>query len=150
MVLETDTIDYLPSRNLKHFIFNKYYTNPSFITREMWYLENIFLTSFSFSKSFHRKWYGAVFNLALEYLLGEDFLFYHLFKATELTEELYTTPESEERKSMAMVPILKAAYVYRREQLVGIQERNIEELVRNGEQKWTTNSSFQILILLFH
>jgi hypothetical protein len=134
MVLDTDTIDYTPSRNLKHFIFNKYYTNPSLITREMWHLENTFLTSFSFSKSFHRKWYGAVFNLALEYLLGEDFMFYHLFKATELIEELYITPESEERKSMALVPVLKAAYVYRREQLIGIQERNIKELESKLEE----------------
>ncbi|PWI47588.1 hypothetical protein CEE45_11080 [Candidatus Heimdallarchaeota archaeon B3_Heim] len=134
MVLETDSKDYKPSRELKHLIFDKYYVNPSFITREMWHIENIFLASFSFSKSFHRKWYGAIFNLALEHLLGEDFLFYHLFKATELLEELYTTQESEERKSMAMVPILKAAYVYRREQLVGIQKRNIEELNSKMQQ----------------
>ncbi len=134
MVLETDSKDYEPSRELKHLIFDKYYVNPSFITREMWHIENIFLASFSFSKSFHRKWYGAIFNLALEHLLGEDFLFYHLFKATELLEELYTTQESEERKSMAMVPILKAAYVYRREQLVGIQKRNIEELNSKMQQ----------------
>jgi hypothetical protein len=94
----------------------------------MWHIENIFLASFSFSKSFHRKWYGAVFNLALEYLLGEDFLFYHLFKATELLEELYNSPGSEERKSLAMVPILKATYIYRRDKLIGIQKRNIDEL----------------------
>jgi hypothetical protein len=66
--------------------------------------------------------------LALEYLLGEDFLFYHLFKATELIEELYTSFEDEERKRMALIPILKAAYIYRRDTLVGIQERNVEEL----------------------
>ena len=133
MVLETDSKDYLPSRDLKHFIFNKYYTNPSLITREMWHLENIFLTSFSFAKSFHRKWYGAVFNLALEYLLGEDFLFYHLFKAAELIEEIYTNPDYDERKSMAIVPVLKAAFIYRREQLIGIQERNIKELQEKME-----------------
>ncbi len=134
MVLETDSKDYESSRKLKHFIFEEYYINPSFITREMWHIENIFLASFSFSKSFHRKWYGAIFNLALEYLLGEDFLFYHLFKATELLEELYITEESEERKSMAMIPILKATYIYRREHLVGIQKRNIEELNSKLEQ----------------
>ncbi len=134
MVLDTDSKYYLPSRNLKHFIFNKYYTNPSFITREMWHLENTFLTSFSFAKSFHRKWYGAVFNLALEYLLGEDFLFYHLFKASELIEKLYSAPESEERRKMAMIPVLKAAYVYRRDQLIGIQDRNIEELKSKMDQ----------------
>ncbi len=128
MVLETDSKDYETSRELKHFIFNRYYINPSFITREMWHIENLFLANFSFSKSFHRKWYGAVFNLTLEYLLGEDFLFYHLFKATELLEELYIGPETEERKSLAMVPILKATYVYRRDKLIGIQKRNIDEL----------------------
>jgi len=128
MVLETDSKDYSSSRDLKHFIFNEYYLNPSLITREMWHIENIFLTSFSFSKSFHRKWYGAIFNLALEYLLGEDFAYYHLFKATELIEALYQGSENEERRSLAMVPILKAAYVYREEQATGIQERNIAEL----------------------
>ena len=128
MVLETDSKDYDSSRKLKHFIFNEYYLNPSFITREMWHIENIFLTSFSFSKSFHRKWYGAIFNLALEYLLGEDFAYYHLFKATELIETLYQGAESEERRNQAMIPILKAAYVYREEQSTGIQERNIAEL----------------------
>jgi len=94
----------------------------------MWHIENIFLTSFSFSKSFHRKWYGAIFNLALEYLLGEDFAYYHLFKATELVEILYQGSEHEERKNQAMIPILKAAYVYKEEQATGIQERNIAEL----------------------
>ncbi|MHA1977861.1 MAG: hypothetical protein ACW98F_03445 [Candidatus Hodarchaeales archaeon] len=128
MVLETDSKDYDSSRSLKRFIFDNYYINPSFITREMWHIENIFLANFSFSKSFHRKWYGAVFNLALEYLLDEDFQFYHLSKATELLEELYTTPESEERKSLAMIPILKATYIHRRDQTTGIQKRNIDEL----------------------
>ena len=128
MVLETDSKDYDSSRELKHFIFSKYYLNPSFITREMWHIENIFLTSFSFSKSFHRKWYGAIFNLALEYLLGEDFVYYHLFKASELVEMLYQGSENEERRSLALIPILKAAYVYREEQLTGIQERNIAVL----------------------
>ena len=128
MVLETESKDYEITRKLKHFIFEHYYINPSLITREMWHFENIFLTSFSFAMSFHRKWYGAIFNLALEYLLGEDFTFYHLFKATELIEELYTDPESEERKIMAITPILKAAHVHKRERMVGIQERNVEEL----------------------
>jgi hypothetical protein len=125
MVLETDSKDYDSSRELKHFIFNEYYTNPSLITREMWHIENIFLTSFSFSKRFHRKWYGAIFNLALEYLLGEDFVYYHLFKASELVETLYPGSENEERRNLALIPILKAAYVYREEQTTGIQERNI-------------------------
>ncbi|MHA1941626.1 MAG: hypothetical protein ACW97P_07855 [Candidatus Hodarchaeales archaeon] len=134
MVLETESKDYEITRKLKHFIFEKYYTNPSLITREMWHLENSFLTGFSFSMSFHRKWYGAIFNLALEYLLGEDFTFYHLFKATELIEELYSDPESEERKSMAIIPILKAAHVHKREKMVGIQERNVEELDKKIKQ----------------
>lgn len=125
MVLETDSKHYSTSRELKHFIFNKYYINPSFITREMWHIENIFLTSFSFSKSFHRKWYGAIFNLTLEYLLGEDFVYYHLFKASELVEVLYQGSENEERRNLALIPILKAAYVYKEEQLTGIQENNI-------------------------
>jgi len=128
MVLETDSKDYDSSRELKHFIFNKYYINPSFITREMWHIENIFLTSFSFSKSFHRKWYGAIFNLALEYLLGEDFVYYHLFKASELVEVLYQGSENEERRNLALIPILKAAYVYKEEQLTGIQKNNIAVL----------------------
>ncbi|MFX0150475.1 MAG: hypothetical protein ACFFAJ_06825 [Candidatus Hodarchaeota archaeon] len=128
MVLETDAKDYESSRKLKHFIFNDYYINPSLITREMWHIENIFLTSFSFSKSFHKKWFGTVFNLALEYLLGEDFVFYHLSKATELVEEIYEEIRDSERKTLAMTPILKAAYVHMKEYPAGIQQRNIDEL----------------------
>lgn len=134
MVLETESKDYEITRKLKRFIFDNYYLNPSLITREMWHFENIFLTSFSFAMSFHRKWYGAIFNLALEYLLGEDFAFYHLFKATELIEELYIDPERNERKTMAIIPILKAAHVHKKERMVGIQERNVEELDRKLEQ----------------
>lgn len=128
MVFEADAKDYESSRTLKHFIFNSYYINPSLITREMWHIENIFLTNFSFSKSFHMKWFGAIFNLALEYLLGEDFVFYHLSKATELIEEIYGEKIDSERRSFAMVPILKAAYVHMKEYPVGIQQRNIDEL----------------------
>ncbi len=128
MVLGEDSIDYVPSRKLKHFIFDKYYINPSLITREMWHIENLFLTSFSFSKSFHLKWFGAVFNLALEYLLGEDFVFYHLSKATELVEDIYSSQKDFERLRLAIVPILKAAYVHKREHLAGIQQRNVDEL----------------------
>ncbi|MFX0174155.1 MAG: hypothetical protein ACFE9L_19920, partial [Candidatus Hodarchaeota archaeon] len=128
MVLETDAKDYQSSRKLKHFIFNDYYVNPSLITREMWHVENIFLTNFSFSKSFHKKWFGTVFNLALEYLLGEDFVFYHLSKATELVEEIYEEIQDSERKTLAMTPILKAAYVHMKEYPAGIQQRNIDEL----------------------
>ncbi|UCG89766.1 MAG: hypothetical protein JSU57_04680 [Candidatus Heimdallarchaeota archaeon] len=128
MVLQEDSIDYTPSRKLKHFIFQKYYINPSLITREMWHIENIFLTSFSFSKNFHVKWFGAIFNLALEYLLGEDFVFYHLSKATELVEAIYEGQEDPERKRLAMVPILKAAYVHKREYPAGIQQKNVEDL----------------------
>ncbi len=128
MVLGEDSIDYVPSRKLKHYIFDKYYINPSLITREMWHIENTFLTSFSFSKSFHLKWFGAIFNLALEYLLGEDFVFYHLSKATELVEDIYTDQKAFERLRLAIIPILKAAYVHKREHLAGIQQRNVDEL----------------------
>ncbi len=128
IILGEESVDYDSSRELKHFIFDKYYVNPSLITREMWQLENIFLTSFSFSKSFHVKWFGAIFNLALEYLLGEDFVFYHLSKAAELIEEIYQGNENLERRSFAMVPILKAAYVHKKEYPAGIQQRNIDEL----------------------
>jgi hypothetical protein len=128
MVLEDDSIDYEPSRKLKHHIFNKYYINPSLITREMWHIENIFLTSFSFSKSFHVKWFGAIFNLALEYLLGEDFVFYHLSKAIELVEDIYKVQNDPERQRLAIVPILKAAHVHKREYPAGIQQRNVDEL----------------------
>ncbi|UCG00607.1 MAG: hypothetical protein JSW11_13430 [Candidatus Heimdallarchaeota archaeon] len=128
MVLEENSIDYEPSRKLKHYIFNKYYINPSLITREMWHIENIFLTSFSFSKSFHVKWFGAIFNLALEYLLGEDFVFYHLSKAIELIEDIYQEQKDPERQNLAIVPILKASHVHKREYPAGIQQRNVDEL----------------------
>jgi hypothetical protein len=128
MILEENSIDYEPSRKLKHHIFNKYYINPSLITREMWHIENIFLTSFSFSKSFHLKWFGAIFNLALEYLLGEDFVFYHLSKAIELVEDIYQVQNDLERQHLAIVPILKAAHVHKREYPAGIQQRNVDEL----------------------
>ncbi|MFX0124555.1 MAG: hypothetical protein ACFFAE_13065 [Candidatus Hodarchaeota archaeon] len=128
MVLDENSIDYEPSRRLKHHIFNQYYINPSLITREMWHVENIFLTSFSFSKSFHVKWFGAIFNLALEYLLGEDFVFYHLSKAIELVEEIYRVQRDPERQHLAIVPILKAAHVHKREYPAGIQQRNVDEL----------------------
>lgn len=128
MVIETDSIDYKRSRELKSFIFNNYYTNPSLITREMWHIENIFLTSFSFSKSFHLKWFGAIFNLALEYLLGEDFVFYHLSKAVELIEAIYDSLGLAERKELAIIPILKAAYIHKKEYPAGIQQKNIEDL----------------------
>jgi hypothetical protein len=133
MVLETDSKSYTTSRKLKHFIFDEYYTNPSLITREMWHIENIFLTSFSFSKNFHLKWFGAIFNLALEYLLGEDFVFYHLSKAAELVEEIYGEEEAERRR-FAIVPILKAAYIHKIEYPVGIQQRNIDELEKMMKQ----------------
>ena len=128
MVLEENSIDYESSRKLKHHIFNKYYINPSLITREMWHFENIFLTSFSFSKSFHLKWFGAIFNLALEYLLGEDFVFYHLSKAIELIEAIYQVQKKPERQHLAIVPILKAAHVHKREYPAGIQQKNVDEL----------------------
>ncbi len=128
MVLQEDSIDYAPSRKLKHHIFQKYYINPSLITSEMWHIENVFLTSFSFSKSFHFKWFGAIFNLALEYLIGEDFVFYHLSKATELVEAIYEGQKDSERQNLAMVPILKAAYVHKREHPAGIQQKNVEDL----------------------
>ncbi|MFX1517861.1 MAG: hypothetical protein ACFFC6_16280, partial [Promethearchaeota archaeon] len=128
MVLEENSIDYDPSRKLKHHIFNKYYINPSLITREMWHFENIFLTSFSFSKSFHLKWFGAIFNLALEYLLGEDFVFYHLSKAIELIEDIYQGQKDPERQQIAIVPILKASHVHKREYPAGIQQKNVDEL----------------------
>ncbi|MFX1285479.1 MAG: hypothetical protein ACFFB5_17710 [Promethearchaeota archaeon] len=128
MVLQEDSIDYRPSRKLKHYIFQKYYINPSLITREMWHIENIFLTSFSFSKNFHVKWFGAIFNLALEYLLGEDFVFYHLSKAIELVEAIYEKQNDPERQNLAIVPILKAVYIHKREYPAGIQQKNVEDL----------------------
>ena len=130
MVLEVDAFDYQKSRNLKHFVFDKYYTNPSLITREMWHIENIFLTSFAFAKSFHVKWFGALFNLALEYLLGEDFVFYHLSKASELVDQIYSEINDLEQKKLAITPILKAAYVQKSEYPSGIQQHNIDELLK--------------------
>ncbi|MHA2074170.1 MAG: hypothetical protein ACW97X_06095 [Candidatus Hodarchaeales archaeon] len=128
MVLEVDSKDYTRTRELKQFIFKKYYINPFLITREMWHIENIFLTNFSFSKSFHLKWFGAIFNLALEYILGEDFVFYHLSKSAELIEAIYNSLDIPERKKLAIVPILKAAYVHKKEYPAGIQQRNIDDL----------------------
>ncbi|MHA1332148.1 MAG: hypothetical protein ACTSR2_13855, partial [Candidatus Hodarchaeales archaeon] len=127
--LEKDNLEYDLSRKLKHFVFDKYYINPSLITKEMWNIENIFLTSFSFSKSYHLKWFGAIFNLALEYLFGEDFVFYHLSKAAELVEEVYSDLQNDERKKLAVTPILKAAYAHKNEYPAGIQQKNIIELM---------------------
>ncbi len=132
MVLEVDSRNYKPSRNLKHYIFEKYYVNPSLITREMWHLENIFLTNFSFSHGFHLKWFGAIFNLALEYILGEDFVFYHLSKATELIERVFENKKEDEeardRLNAAIIPILKAAYMHGQQYPAGIQKHNLEAL----------------------
>ena len=132
MVLEVDSRNYKPSRQLKHYIFDKYYVNPSLITREMWHLENIFLTNFSFSHGFHLKWFGAIFNLALEYILGEDFVFYHLSKATELIERVFEDKKENEevleRLNAAIIPILKAAYMHGKLYPAGIQKYNIDAL----------------------
>ncbi len=131
MVLEVDSRNYSPSRELKHYVFDRYYVNPSLITREMWHLENIFLTSFSFSRGFHLKWFGAIFNLALEYILGEDFVFYHLSKATELIETVFEEKEGEEAKdrlNAAIAPILKAAYLHGKQYPSGIQKHNFDAL----------------------
>ncbi|MFW9780010.1 MAG: hypothetical protein ACFFE8_14245 [Candidatus Heimdallarchaeota archaeon] len=127
MVLNPSSRDYSSARELKHFIFENYYSTLTLITRELYHIENIFLSSFSYSRGFHLKWFGAVFNLALEYLLGEDFAFYHLSKVTELIEEIYH--KKEERRGFAMSPILKAAYVHKISvESVGIQQMNIEAL----------------------
>jgi hypothetical protein len=129
MVLNPESRDYSSARELKHFIFENYYSTLNLITRELYHIENMFLSSFSFSRGFHLKWFGAVFNLALEYLLGEDFVFYHLSKVTELIEEIYQREEEEERRRLAMTPILKAAYVHKTSiQSAGIQKKNIDAL----------------------
>lgn len=126
IMLNPDSRDYLSARELKNFIFEDYYSTLALIKRELYHIENIFLSSFSFSQDFHLKWFGAVFNLALEYLLGTDFVFYHLSKVTELIEEIYQG--EEERRGLAMTPILKAAYVYKKEHPAGIQQKNIDAL----------------------
>ncbi|MFW9855917.1 MAG: hypothetical protein ACFFFG_12730 [Candidatus Thorarchaeota archaeon] len=127
MVLNPSSRDYSSARELKYFIFENYYSTLTLITRELYHIENIFLSSFSYSRGFHLKWFGAVFNLALEYLLGEDFAFYHLSKVTELIEEIYQ--EDDERRGLAIGPILKAAYVHKISvKSAGIQQMNINAL----------------------
>lgn len=129
-ILDIEDTAYKTSRELKHFIFDYYYTNPaiSLMTREMFQLENIYLTAFNFSKSFHIKWFGSIFNIGIEYLLGEDFVFYHLSKVVELLEHIYAKLEDPEREKFAIVPILKAAFVYQSKDSCGIQKENIQEL----------------------
>ncbi len=135
MTLEVDSIFYETSRNLKKFLFLHYYPADSVLTNEIIIsFENILLTSFTFSRSFHVKWFGAIFNIALEFLLWEDFIFYHLAKAVELIEEYYSKREYSEFQQTVIAPILKATYLQnqpvlqRVNQLSGIQKNDINAL----------------------
>ncbi|MFX1512743.1 MAG: hypothetical protein ACFFCQ_09170 [Promethearchaeota archaeon] len=135
MTLDADSKLYETSRKLKSFVFRHYHPTDSVLTNEIVILfENILLTSFSFAPSFHVKWFGAIFNIALEFLLGEDFIFYHLAKATELIEEYYSKKKDSELLQPAIAPILKAAYLQKQPAqqqmkiVSGVQQNNIEAL----------------------
>ncbi|MFX0205789.1 MAG: hypothetical protein ACFFDT_07350, partial [Candidatus Hodarchaeota archaeon] len=135
MQLDMDSKYYEISRQLKNFVFSHYYPSDSILTNEIIIMfENILLTSFTFSSSFHVKWFGAIFNIALEFLLGEDFVFYHLAKAAELIEEYYSKKENTELLQPAIAPILKATYLQKQptlhqiDKLSGVQQTNIEAL----------------------
>ncbi|MFX1534787.1 MAG: hypothetical protein ACFFDI_11240 [Promethearchaeota archaeon] len=101
-------------------------TLPEYM-HEFLLLEDLYLTSFGFNEAFHRKFIGNFFNTVLELILGEDFVFYHMSKISELIDLLYQDNPKEKKEILS--PLLKAAYhlfIIRGES--GIQKENCDLL----------------------
>ncbi|MFX1253148.1 MAG: hypothetical protein ACFFCZ_16190 [Promethearchaeota archaeon] len=110
----------------KHIMETYLSTLPEYM-HEFLCLEDLYLTSFAFNEAFHRKFIGSFFNTVLELILGEDFVFYHISKISELIDLLYQDNPKEKKEILS--PLLKAAYyLFIITSASGIQKENCDLL----------------------
>ncbi|MFX1534815.1 MAG: hypothetical protein ACFFDI_11380 [Promethearchaeota archaeon] len=117
---------YERAQRIRKHIEEAYYSNLPEFMYEFLILEDLYLTTFAFNEAFHRKFFGAFFNNVLELILGENFLFYHMSKISELLDTIY---EEDSKKTEVLVPLLKAAYhLFLTSGHPGIQKENCDLL----------------------
>lgn len=116
------------AKNVRNKLFAYYFPQKDeFFWEELLLMEDLYLTSFAFNAKFHRKFFGTIFNIVLQFILGDNFDFYHMSKVSEIISEIFKNDELEKNK--ILTPLLKAAYwmfLIKREP--GIQKENIDSL----------------------
>jgi hypothetical protein len=98
---------YLPmGLTIKHYLFQVFEKNLHIISSEFNFIEDLYLTSFAFTRDFHLEFYTAVFTFVLKFLAGENFDLQHLSNAVEIIAKSTVIPH--DRKLPIIIPLLKA------------------------------------------
>ncbi|MFX0095931.1 MAG: hypothetical protein ACFFBD_29605 [Candidatus Hodarchaeota archaeon] len=96
------------AERIRNQITEQYFSALPEYMHEFLRLDDLYITTFAFNEAFHRKFFGNFFNTVLEFILGEDFSFYHMSKISELIDEIYQTNSPQRVEILS--PLLKAAY----------------------------------------
>ena len=95
------------------------YKKVSLISKRFHHLENMYLTDFAFTRSFHTKWITEIFSIAVDILSGGEFIIWQ-FSNFVIAIEQYISKEKEENSSvdtyplqdLILIPVLKAAFIF--------------------------------------
>ena len=108
------------------------YRKVSVISKRFHHLENMYLTDFAFTRSFHTKWISEVFSIVVDILSGGEFIIWQFSNFVIAIEE-YISKEKEENEladtyplqDLILVPVIKAAYIFSKT-LSGLEPINQE------------------------
>ncbi len=103
---------------LRSFI-NSTYQQVSLISERFHHLQNMYLTDFAFTRSFHTKWISEVFSIAVDILSGGEFIIWQFSKLViELEQYISEIKERDNSvdtyplQDITLVSVIKAAYIF--------------------------------------
>ena len=100
-------------------VIDQVYEQVSIISERFHHLENMYLTDFAFTETFHLKWFSEIFSIALDILSGGEFIIWQFSKLV-IALEIYVAERKNEDspeqnysvRDLIIVPVLKAAYIF--------------------------------------
>ncbi|MFW9995113.1 MAG: hypothetical protein ACFFD4_23955 [Candidatus Odinarchaeota archaeon] len=124
--------------DLKHYLYDVFEKNIHVFSNEFHFIEDLYLTSFAFTREFHLEFYTAVFTLVLKFMSGENFDLQHLSNAVDLISKSTVIPADSKQPIIA--PLLKAgdliAEEYKVQEVYKVKlHEYLEEMVTPTEYK---------------
>jgi len=122
---------------IQKFINNTYKQIKS-LNRYINHLVNIYLTEFSFTSRFHKKFFSQVFSIVVNYLNHGNFIIWLLSKLVEESESILERADKSEKDllvEIALLPFIKGSFVYARKR----KNKISAEVIKSIELKLKDN-----------
>ncbi|MHA2295135.1 MAG: hypothetical protein ACXAEU_13590 [Candidatus Hodarchaeales archaeon] len=124
--------------DIKHYLYQVFEKNLHVISNEFHFIEDLYLTSFAFTREFHLEFYTAIFTFVLKFTTGENFDLQHLSNTVDIITKSTVVPLDS--KSPIIVPLLKAGDLISENYIV---QKLYEEKIHQNLQEMLSPSEYK-------